>query len=210
MSENKLHDWKSILRQKGQGCILEVDLEFPDALHDLHNEYPLASESIFPEGSKVEKLIPNLNNKTKYVVHYENLQQYEELGLIITNIHRGIMHREEAWLKQYIDLNTKLRTKAANDFEKDFFKLMNNSVFGKTMGNIENRVDVRLVTSETETLNLSSKINYDSCTIFYENLIAIHMRKTKLKYDKPVYLGLAILDLSKTLVYDFHYKYIKA
>ena len=209
MSEEELDDWKNISAEEGRGCILEVDLEYPKDLHDLHNDYPLAPENIMPEGSKVRKLIPNLNNKTKYVLHYENLKQYESLGLIITKIHRGILFDEEAWLKKYIDLNTKLRTEAANDFEKDFFKLMNNSVFGKTIENIENRVDVRLVTSEKEALKLSAKVNYDRCTIFDENLIAVHMRKTKVMYDKPIYLGMSILDLSKTLMYDFHYNYIK-
>ena len=99
-----------------------------------------------------------------------------------------------------------MRTKATNDFEKNFFKLMSNSVFGKTMENIEKRVDIKLVTSEKEALKLSAKVNFDRCTIFDENLIAVHMRKTRLYYDKPIYLGMCILDLSKTLMYDFHYK----
>ena len=208
MSAEELVDWKNVTSKEGFGCILEVDLEYPKELHDLHSDYPLAPESIVPEGSKVSKLIPNLNNKTKYVVHGEALKQYESLGLIITKIHRGISFEEEAWMKQYIDLNTNLRTKATNDFEKDFFKLMNNSVFGKTMENIEKRVDIRLVMSEKEALKLSAKVNYDKCTIFDKNLAAVHMRKTKLMYDKPIYLGMSILDLSKTLMYDFHYNYI--
>jgi hypothetical protein len=86
---------------------------------------------------------------------------------------------------------------------------MNNSVFGKTMENIENRVDIKLVTDEKEALKLSAKVNYDRCTIFDDNLVAVHMRKTKLVYNKPIYLGMCILDLSKTLMYDFHYNYIK-
>jgi len=203
MSAEGLDNWKKI------PCILEVDLEYPKELHGLHNDYPLAPESIIPQGSKVSKLIPNLNNKTKYVVHHVNLKQYESLGLKITKIHRGISFEEEAWMKKYIDLNTNLRTAATNDFEKDFFKLMNNSVFGKTIENIEKRVDVRLVTSEREALKLSAQPNYHSCTIFDENLVAVHMRKTKLKYDKLIYLGMSILDLSKTLMYDFHYNYVK-
>src|SRR5688572_20951784 len=120
------------------------------------------------------------------------------------------MVEEDAWLKKYIDLNTDLRTKATNDFEKDFFKLMNNSVFGKTMECIENRVDVRLVCDEKEAIKLAAKCNYDRRTIFDENLLAIHMKKTKLFYNKPIYLGMCILDLSKTLMYDFHYNYIKS
>ena len=157
----------------------------------------------------MNKLVPNLNYKKNYVIHYENLKQYERLGLIPTKIHRGIKFEERPWLKEYIDLNTNLRTKAKNDFEKDFFKLINNSVFGKTMENIENRVDVRLVTKEKEVMKLSKKPNFESRTIFDENLIAIHMKRTKLVYNKPIYLGMCILDLSKTLMFEFHYDYIK-
>ena len=119
-------------------------MEYPDELHDFHNDY-------LPENikvNKVYKLIPNLNNKKKYVVHYKNLQLYERL----TKYHRGIKFKESRWLKKYIDKNTELRTKAFNEFEKDFFKLMNNSVFGKTMENIRNRVDIRLRTSSDLSL----------------------------------------------------------
>lgn len=209
MDENELNNWKNITDQDGVGWILEVDLEYPKELHDLHNDYPLAPESVKNGDSKVSKLVPNLNNKRKYAVHYENLKLYESLGLKITNIHRGIRFEESTWLKEYIDLNTNLRTKATDDFEKDFFKQMNNSVFGKTMENIENRVDVRLVANRELAIELAAKPNYDSTTIFDENLVAIHMKRTKLLYNKPIYLGMCILDLSKTLMYDFHYNYIK-
>src|SRR6218665_2482200 len=191
------------------GCILEDDLEYPKDLHDLHNDYLLAPESVKLEGSDVSKLIPNLNDKVKYVAHYENLKLFENLGLKIVRVHSGVIFEESAWLKKYIDLNTDLRTTATNDFEKDFFKLMNNSVFGKTMEAIENRVDIKLVTEEKEATKLVAKPSYDRLTIFDENLIAIHMKKTKLFYNKPIYLGMCILDLSKTLMYDFHYNYIK-
>jgi hypothetical protein len=207
MNESELANWKHVTRQDGEGCILEVDLEYSKDLHELHNDYPLAPEIV--KISKVSKLIPNLNNKEKYILHYENLKLYESLGLKVTKIHRGIRFHESAWLKSYIDLNTALRAKATNDFEKDFFKLMNNSVFGKTMENIENRVDVRLVTDRTKALKLAAMPNYDRTTIFDENLVAIHMKRTKLLYNKPIYLGMCILDLSKTLMYDFHYNYVK-
>ena len=187
-------------------CILEVDLEYPKELHDLHNDYSLAPERL--KIGNIEKLIPNLWDKEKYIVHHENLKLYEELGLKISLIHRGIKLREEPWMRAYIELNTRLRTEAKNDFEKDFFKLMNNSVFGKTMENIRNRVDVKLVSDRKKAEKLAAKPNFRHCTIFDENLIAIHMKKTKLKFDKPVYCGMAILDLSKTLMYDFHYNYI--
>ena len=188
-------------------CILEVDLEYPKNLHDLHNDYPLAPEQIMV--NKTSKLIPNLGDKKKYVLHYEDLRQYLKLGLKLTHIHRGIKFKESPWLEKYISLNTKLRTEAKNDFEKDFFKLMNNAVFGKTMENIRNRVDIKLVNNKKQTEKLSAKPNFKHCNIFSEDLVAIHMKKTKLDFDKPVYLGMCILDLSKTLMYDFHYNYIK-
>ena len=147
MSEKELETWKNY------PCILEVNLDYPDHLHDSHNDYPLAPERVQVES--VEKLIPNLKHKTKYVIHYKNLQLYEKLGLTITKIHRGIQFEEYAWLEGYIDLNTRLKAKATNEFEKDFFKLMNNAVFGKTMENIRNRVDIRLVNSERNFRNLS-------------------------------------------------------
>ena len=201
MKDSELEKWEKY------SCILEVDLEYPKSLHDLHNDYPLAPEQI--EVNKVDKLIPNLGYKENYIIHYENLKQYLSLALKLVKIHRGIKFEESPWLKKYIDRNTNLRTKAKNEFEKDFLKLMNNSIFGKTMENIRNRVDIKLVTDEEKAEKLSAKPNFKHCNIFSKDLIAIHMKKISLKFDKPVYLGMCILDLSKTLMYDFHYNYIK-
>ena len=201
MKVDELETWEL------HSCILEVDLEYPKSLHDLHNDYPLAPEQIVV--NKISKLIPNLGDKKKYILHYENLKQCLRLGLKLTHIHRGIKFKESPWLEKYISLNTKLRTEAKNEFEKDFFKLMNNSVFGKTMENIRNRVVINLVNKKKQAEKLSAKPNFKHCYIFSEDLVAIHMKKTKLDFDKPVYLGMCILDLSKTLMYDFHYNYIK-
>ena len=128
---------------KIKGCTLEVDLEYPDDLHDLHSDYPFAPESVTVNG--VEKLVSNLNNKTKYVVSYLLLQEYIKHGLVLAKIHRGIKFSESTFLKKYIDTNTSSRTVAKNEFEKDFFKLMNNAVFGKTMEDVRNRSTVRIV-----------------------------------------------------------------
>ena len=187
-------------------CVLEVDLEYPEELHDFHNDYPLAPERI--KINKVEKLIPTLGDKQKYVLHRENLKLYLSLGLKLKWIHRGIKFREKPWMKSYIELNTDLRTKGKNDFEKDFFKLMNNSVFGKTMENIRNRVDVRLVGNREKAQKLIAKPNLKHWICFDENLIGIHLKRIKLVFNKPVYCGMSILDLSKTMIYDFHYNYI--
>ena len=201
MHKAELENWRKY------PCILEVDLYYPKELHELHNDYPLAPESL--KINKVEKLVPNLNNKEKYVVHHSTLKLYESLGLKITKVHRGILFKESEWLAKYINMNTNLRTKATNDFEKDFFKLMNNSVFGKTMENIRNRQDIQLCNTEEQVKKLISKPNFKKRTIFSENLAAVHMHKTELVFNKPIYIGMSILDISKNLMFDFHYNYIK-
>ena len=210
-----------------KGFILEVDLEYPEELHDLHNDYPLAAEKVKVTDSMLSnyskiisdkynistglayKLIPTLSNKEKYVIHYRNLQLYIDLGLKLTKVHRVLEFNQSPWLKQYIDFNTEKRKNAKNAFEKDFFKLMNNSVFGKTMENIRKRVDGRLVNDEKKLLKLTSKPTYVSSKIFNENLVAVHKIKETLTLNRPAYVGMCILDLSKTLMYDFHYNYIK-
>ena len=126
-------------------------MEYPKELHDSHNDYSLAPDRI--KVDKVEKLIPNLNDKENYVVHYENLKQYNSMGLRIKKIHRGIKFKESQRLKQYIVCNTNLRTQATNEFKEDFFKLMNNSVFGKTMEKSRNRVDIKVVNDKKEKKN---------------------------------------------------------
>ena len=201
MKPKELENWENY------SCILEVDLEYQKELHDLHNDYPLAPERV--EVNKIDKSIPNLRDKKNYVIHCENLKQYLALGLKLRQIHRGIKFEERQWLEKYIALDTNLRSTAKNEFEKDFFKLMNNSVFGKTMVNIRKRVDIKLVNDKKKAEKLSSKPNFKHCNIFCEDLVAIHMKKTKLVFNKPVYLGMCILDLSKILMYDFHYNYIK-
>ncbi|XP_054275117.1 uncharacterized protein LOC128994527 [Macrosteles quadrilineatus] len=119
------------------------------------------------------------------------------------------MFHQGPWLKPYIDLNTDMRTKATNDFEKDFFKLMNNSVFGKTMENIRNRVDIRLATQDRQIEKWVARPNFKSSTVFTENLAAIHMSKTTCYFNKPIYVGMSVLDISKTFLYDFHYNVLK-
>ena len=203
MDDEELKNWKKI------PCILEVDLEYPKQLQDLHRDYPLAPERRKFGEMKNKKLVPNLCKKEKYVVHYENLKLYEELGLKITKIHKGIKFHEEDFMKAYIDLNTELRTNAKNEFEKDFYKLMNNAVFGKTMENLRKRSNIKLTNREEQALNLFSKTNFNKIIIFSDHLAAIHMYKRCVKLNKPIYLGMSILDLSKTLMYDFHYNFIK-
>ena len=209
-----------------KGLILEVDLEYPPELHRLHNDYPLAPEKMVVreemlsdysreilgrEGmtiGKVGKLIPNLRDKKEYVLHYRNLQLYLKLGLKLTKIHRALEFSQSNWLEPYIAFNTQKRTEAKNAFEKDFFKLMNNSVFGKTMENLRKRSNIQLVTDPDRMLRLAARPTYISHKIFHENLVAVHCKQAKLVLNKPSYVGMCILELSKTLMYDFHYNYI--
>ena len=190
-----------------KGYIFEVDLEYPSSLWEKHNDYPLAPEKMIVNG--VEKLICHFKPRKNYVVHYRNLRQYLEMGMRITAVHRGISFIQSPWMEPYIRKNTELRKTAANSFEKDFFKLMNNSVFGKTIENIRKRQNIELVDNRKKAAKLTSRPNFDRATIFDKNLVAVHMKKTEIYFDKPVYVGQAILDLSKTLMFDFHYNYIR-
>ena len=190
-----------------KGYIFEVDLEYPKKLWETRNDYPLAPEKMNVNG--VEKLICHFKPRKNYVVHYRNLRQYLEMGMRITAVHRGISFYQSSWMEPYIRKNTELRKTAANSFEKDFFKLMNNSVFGKTIENIRKRQNIILIDDRKKAVKLTSRPNFDRATIFDRNLIAVHMKKTEVYFNKPVYVGQAILDLSKTLMFDFHYNYIK-
>ena len=171
-------DVNSVSEKSPIGYILEVDLEYPDELHVLHNDYPLAPEKLAipydmlsdyckkiadEYGIKVGdvmKLIPNLGNKTNYVLHYRNLQLHLSLGMKLTQIHRVLKFKQSDWMKKCIDFNTEERTSAASNLEKDFFKLMINSVYDKTMGNLRKRINVRLVTNEKDFLKYTSRATH--------------------------------------------------
>ena len=211
-----------------KGYIFEVDLEYPKELHDLHNSYPLAPERLKVKKEwlssyqrelvtsnsalNVEKLVPNLRDKEKYVLHYRNLQLYVSLGMRVKKVHRVLRFSQSPWMEPYIRMNTELRKKAKSTFEKNLYKLMNNSVFGKTMENLRKRVDVRLVREGegTKLRKLIAKPSYYDRKIFDEDLVAVHMRKTKLVLNKPIYVGMSILDLSKHLMYDIYYNQLKS
>ena len=168
------------IKRKGIGHIYEVDLEYPEKLHNLHNDYPCAAEKIKVtnemlsdyckeiknkfniSSGNVNKLIPTLSDKKNYVLHEENLKLYLSLGLKLKKVHRVLEFDEKPWLKEYIDFNTNKRKEAKNIFEKDFFKLMNNSVFGKTMENIRKRCNVYLETDPNHLLRQTAKPTYVS------------------------------------------------
>ena len=147
-----------------------------------------------------------MKNINKYIIHHKLLKYYEELGLKVSKVHRVISFNQDAWLKKYIDFNTNERTKAKSDFEKDLWKLMNNAFYGKTMENIRGRINLKLTMNPDEALKLFSKPNFKSVIPFKDNLIAVLNNIPSIKFDKPIYLGMCILDYSKSLMYDFYYE----
>ena len=161
------------------------------------------------EINNCKKLVCNLYNKKKYVAHINTLKQALNHGLKFKKIHQVIEFNQEAWLKLYIDMNTELRKLAKNDFEKDLFKLMNNSVFGKTMENIRKHRDIKLVTTDRKRSKLVSEPNYHTINLISEDLSIIEKKKTKVKMNKPIYFGLSKLEINKTLMYEFWYDYMK-
>ena len=190
-----------------KGYIFEVDVKYPKRLHDLHSDLPFLPKRI--KFDKCKKLVCNLLNKKKYVVHIRSLKQALNYGLKLKKVHRIIEFNQEAWLKSYIDMNTELKKIAKNDFEKDFFKLMNNSVIGKTMEHVRKHRDIKLVTTDKKRSKLISEPNYHMINYISEDLSIIEMERTKVKMNKPIYLGLSILEISKLLMHEFWYDYMK-
>ena len=209
------------------GYMCEVDLEYPHKLHDTHSDYPLAPDSLTithdmlssyskdllttlgMKPGKVPKLIPNLRNKEKCILHYINLKQYLSLELKLTKVHRVLAFHQSAWLKAYIDFNTEKRKMAKNDFDKDFFKLLNNSIYGRTLEDLRKHVYVEKISSREKLRKVLAKPNMTSFRIFDNNIVAVEIKKSVLKLSRPCYVGMAILDLSKSLMYDFYYGYLK-
>lgn len=217
--EIKYFDVMNISDDNDFGYILEVDLAYPDHLHELHKDLPFAPERYIPPGSKSEKLIANLHDKFNYIIHYVHLKECLNQGLVLLKIHRIIGFRQDNYLKQYIDLNTTLRQSSKTKFEKDFFKLLNNSIFGKTIENKRKQVDVKLATKWRDIQNLTnkhltaeklvSKPNLKSIHVFSENFAAIQLNKEKVVLDRPIYIGFSVLEYAKQHMYQFHYNFIK-
>ena len=182
-------------KNSDKGYILEVDVDYPSKLHKLHSDMPFLPEKM--KIDKTQKLVCNLRDKKKYVVHISILKQALNHGLKLKKVHRAIEYNQEAWLKKYIDMNTELRKKTSNDFEKNFFKLMNNAVFGKTMEYVRKHRDINLFKTDYKRNKLVSEPNYHTMNLISENLSIIELKKVKVKMNKPIYLGLSILEISK-------------
>jgi hypothetical protein len=208
----------SISDTSEKGYKFKVDLRIPENLHDHFNNYVPCPENIIIQKTqlnkwqkqdykqtKIKKLCRSFNDKIDYIVDYRYLKLCLNLGVELVKVSKVLEYSQKPFLKDYIELNTGLRKKANNDFEKDFFKLMNNSVFGKTMESVRHRINFRLVDTEEKAWRVK---NLNKFTIFGDNLVGVHIQKTKILLNKPVYLGQTILDDSKTLMYNFHYSFM--
>ncbi|XP_046563770.1 uncharacterized protein LOC124272613 [Haliotis rubra] len=220
-------DVRSIPADSKTCYILEVDLDYPRELPDSHSDHPLVPESMLIsndmlsphskelrnklciKGQPVRKLVPNLNDKTKYVLHYRNLQFYLSQGMKLVKIRRVIMFKQSPWLKPYIDFNTQKRKDAKNETEKAFFKLMNNSCFGRSMMNVRKHVNVELVNPAQRFRKLCAKPTFEAFKIFNDDLAAVHLKKPSLFLNQPLIAGFSILEMSKIVMYDFDNNFIK-
>jgi hypothetical protein len=197
----------ALVKEPGVGCLIEVDLDYGVHLHDKHRDYPLCAEKMKPPNGGMDKLMLTLNNKKKYILHYKMLEFIIKHGLIVTNIRRVLKFNEDAWLKPYIDLNTQQRTLATNEFEKNLDKLMSNAVYGKTMENVRNRCDIKLRQKwggRYGVRNLIAAPNFKKRTVFSEDLVAVEMGKTEIYLNKPIIIGMSVLEISKLVMYSFH------
>ena len=156
-----------------------------------------------------KKLIADFYDKNNYVIHYRNLKLYVRLGMRITCVHRVVAFRQSKWLKRYIELNTELRKRARNAIEKDFFKLMNNSVFGKTMENVRNHRKFQLVSDSRTLSRIVRKPSFERVQIINNDLVLTYSLRPRIKLFKPIFVGFTILDNSKQLMYEFHYDVVK-
>ena len=170
------------VKREDRRYLFEVDLRYPTDPHDSHNELPFMCKKMNLNGAT--KLVPNRKDKSRYVVQIralaQALAQALDHGLILEQIHRAIEFSQSAWMKPYVDFNTQLRLKATNDFEKDFFKLMNNSVFGKTMENIRKHRNIKLISTKDKYLHTVMKLNFKSGVLFGEILWDVKWRKLRL------------------------------
>ena len=217
-------DITSVPEDSPTGYIIECDLDYPADLHDYHSDYPLAPESlqvtedmlcpfarqlIGDTWKPAPKLIPNLKDKKKYVTHYRNLQFYIKHGLVLTKVHRILSFTQRPWLKSWIDLCTTQRQNAKSDFEADLAKLQANATYGKTVENVRNRQNIRLIADPQKLRKAVSKPSYQQSTIINPDLVMVRAGRQKVLLNKPIAVGFCILELSKLTMYNFFYEYLK-
>ena len=215
LKENKIDsiDWNTIDTENTYGFILEVDLIYPENLHELHNDFPVAPHKYKIMNDRLseyqkktieylkqygyrrtatEKLLQTFDMKLNYIIHFKNLKLYLKLGLKLTKIHRVLSFKQSKFLEPYIKLNTNLRKKANNSFEKDLFKLMNNAVFGKSIQDQRKHLNIKLAFNEKQASRWIIKPKFETFNILDEEKVLIKMRKTSVKLNRPIYIGFTV------------------
>lgn len=221
-------DWRAQLDDQPYGFFVECDFDYPDALHDAHNDYPLAPERLLVHDyllsntqhgireryaishAVTAKLVPNFFPKKQQLVHYRNLRFYLEQGLVLTKVHKAIRFRQSAWLQPYVQTNTELRAKCKDPVEANVRKGAVNYIYGKCVENLTKRTDVKLVNSHQTCERLINKPHCLRFQLFAEELAAVELQKVKCLINKPTYVGFAVLELSKLHMYRFHYDHLRA
>ena len=225
LSSDQLSDFSSIcplLPTTGDyGYIVECDLEYPRGVHDDHSDFPCAPErrqvyleelselqrglAQFASQTGVQKLVPNLYDKEKYILDLRNLQFYISHGMKLGHVYRVLTFKQKAWLKEYVEFNTEMRKKCHHKCETDLFKLMNNSLYGKTIENVRNRVHIKLMKGDKRLLKQIAKPTFEGLVQYTPELVGVQQRTKCLKLNKPVSSGFTILDLAKLTMFQFHY-----
>lgn len=226
-AEIKALDISSIPKAGDLGYIFQVDLNYPPSLHDEHNDLPLCplkrvisrdelseTAQMLAEHTgvglqKVEKLILDFHNKSAYVIHFRNLQFCLKAGLQITRIHKVLCFTQKAWLQPFVYFNTDKRKKAKDVFTQNLFKLILNSIYGKSLQSSKNKIDYSLVTDKAKFLKLSNSSQFHSFNIFNESLVGVRTKRAAILLDKPIFVGFTVLELSKLHMFKFHYNVIR-
>ena len=224
--EIKRFDLNVINENSKTRYILEVDLEYCKELHNVHNDYPLCPEHIEMKYKMlsnyrkdivdrcnikvggVKKLILNLYDKIRYPVHYKNLKYYLSLGMKLKKIYRVLSFKQKNWLKVFTDFNTEKRRRSNDEVNKNLYKLFNNCIYCKSIENARKKINVKLINNKKKYRKIVNKPNFISQKIIDKNFVAIHCSKKVLILNKPIYVGFCILELSKLLMYQFHYDYV--
>lgn len=218
--------WRELKNDSEIGYFIECDLDYPSYLHESHNDFPLAPEKLKPDKNELskyqvrmieflktfghrysptEKLLCTLKAKNNYVLHYRNLKFYLNHGLILKKIHRVLQFDQSRWLKPFIDLNTELRQKADNKFDQSFYKLIINSFFGKSIEQKRKHRDIRMALTEGQIRRWLKQPHYKTFNIIDKNKVIVEMRKSSVYLNKPIYLGMTCLELSKLHMYQLYY-----
>ena len=193
--------------ESDHGYVLQIDFHIPQNMHDKLSDLPPAPMSECPPGSRVPKLLLTLKDKTHYIVHSALLKFYiQVMGIVVTKVHRAIRFSQTKIFKNYIDYNTAKRAQSTNKFQKDYYKLKNNSLYGKTVENLRKRQDLRLCTRRSSFMTHTSKPNFKRAIPIDEDLVAVVLSKETICLNRPVYVGQAVLDLSKLRMYRLHYE----